>query len=117
MRLLAPAFVVLTLLAGCSDEPGTPAAVQSTAAPATSTEQQAREAGTALRDAGREVGEAATSAAGDVRDAAAPAVERAKEAGAEALDATRNGLNSLAKGAACQTARGANDAAGIAANC
>ncbi|MBB3996996.1 hypothetical protein [Aureimonas pseudogalii] len=117
MRAFAPALVALMLLAGCSDEPGTPAAVQSTATPATSTQQQAREAGAALQDAGREVGEAASSAAGDVRDAAAPAVARAKEAGAEALDATRNGLNDFAKGAACQTARGANDAAGIAANC
>ncbi|MET0258771.1 MAG: hypothetical protein ABW179_09330 [Methylobacterium sp.] len=117
MRAIAPAFAVLILLAGCSDEATTPASVSSTTVPATSTEQQAREAGAALQDAGREVGEAASSAAGDVRDAAAPAVERAKEAGAEALDATRNGLNTLAKGAACQTARAANDAAGIAANC
>lgn len=123
MRRLVPALITLLVLAGCSDEAQTPAVV--TTAPATttttttttSTEQQAREAGDALRDAGREVGEAASSAATDVGNAAAPAVQRAKEAGSQALDATRNGLNDLAKGAACQTARGANDAVGIAANC
>lgn len=117
MRRLVPAFVAMLVLAGCSDEAQPPAAATAVPAPATSTEQQAREAGDALRDAGREVGEAASSAATDVGNAAAPAVQRAKEAGAQALDATRSGLNDLARGAACQTARGANDAAGIAANC
>lgn len=115
MRKLASAVIALLVLAGCSEERDTPAAATST--PAASTQQEAREAGTAIRDAGREVGEAASSAAGDIRDAAGPVAERAKAAGAEALDATRNGLNDLAKAAACQTAKGVDDTAGIAANC
>ena len=74
-------------------------------------------AGEAIEDAARATGDAASSAVQDLRDAAGPAMERAREEGGRALDAAREGLNDLTRGAACQTARAADDAQGIAANC
>lgn len=117
MKTMLPlALAALLALTGCGDgadtaADGTPPAGQ------TSTEREVKEAADALRDAGRQTGEAAGAAAQDLKDAAGPALDEARKAGESALDSATQGLNSVTRGAACQTARAANDAAGVAANC
>lgn len=98
---------------GSREAPAIPEAPQ----PESRTETEAREAGEAIEDAARATGNAAGAAIQDLRDASGPALDRAREEGARALESARDGLNDLTRGAACQTARAANDAEGIAANC
>jgi crotonobetainyl-CoA:carnitine CoA-transferase CaiB-like acyl-CoA transferase len=62
-------------------------------------------------------GEAARSALEDLSEAAGPAIDQAREAGSRALDDAKEGLNNATRSAACRTARAAEDADGIAANC
>lgn len=126
--LLAGFSAALLTLAACGDDPvenpdnNPPAtrdapSIPESPRPESQTERQTREAGDAIQDAARATGDAAGAAFDDLRNAAGPAMDRAREEGGRALDSAREGLNDLTRGAACQTARGANDVEGIAANC
>jgi hypothetical protein len=127
LKALTPlALASLLLLAACGDDTAnetqsTPETPPAATAPATTGEnevqREGREALDAIGEAGRATGEAAGAAARDLQERAGPAMERAREEGAQALDSAREGLNNLTRSAACQTARAADDADGIAANC
>ncbi len=118
-KLIPIALTALLALAACSDETETDAAdpaVSTTSAPST-TERETGEAMEAIGEAGRQTGEAARSALEDLSEAAGPAIDQAREAGSKALDDAKEGLNNATRSAACRTARAAEDADGIAANC
>lgn len=111
--LLLASLVALT---ACGDDEAanTPATQEQ---PDSSTARETNEALDAIGDAARETGEAARSAAEDAAEALGPTLDRAEEAGREALDAAGESVNDITRSAACQTARSADDAEGIAANC
>jgi len=130
VKTLLPFALLATLaLAACGDDqnnnaagtpPPPPAATTETAPPPPARSeagQEAREAGQAIEDAARQSGDAIGAAARDLQERAGPAMERARQEGAEALENAKQGINNLTRSAACQTARAANDAEGIAANC
>ncbi|MEF2554261.1 hypothetical protein VQ042_23535 [Aurantimonas sp. A2-1-M11] len=118
-KLIPVALTALLALSACGDEAETGTA--DPAAPATTgesaTDRETGEAMDAIGEAGRQTGEAARSAIQDLSDAAGPAIDNARKAGSDALEGAKQGLNDLTRGAACQTARTAEDADGIAANC
>ncbi|WP_040326077.1 hypothetical protein [Aurantimonas manganoxydans] len=122
-KLVPIALTALLALSACSDETETDAAdpaVSTTSEPApapSTTERETGEAMEAIGEAGRQTGEAARSALEDLSEAAGPAIDQAREAGSKALDDAREGLNNATRSAACRTARAAEDADGIAANC
>jgi hypothetical protein len=83
----------LSSLAACGDS-------------STETKSETNQAIDSIGQAGRDTGQALGSAARDVGQAVAPAVDDLKK-----------GANNVARSLACTTAKGADDAAGIAANC
>jgi hypothetical protein len=118
MNRLTPLLLVSLLgLAACGDDASQSSQGETPPAAQTNTQREAGEAVDAIRDAARETGEAARSAADDIGERVGPALDRAAESGREMLDSARDGINNATRNAACSTARAANDAEGIQANC